>query len=322
VSPDAAAEDAGVGDLDAGVGALDEGLGALDADGEPADTDAEPADVDAEPADVDADADGEPADTDGEPADAGFDADSVERLIITATMPSTCPPTSEVEVTLSAETPHITVVTRVNLLTELLSPDLPIPCPPFFPPPGSGQFVYGLEISELSFVRMRVLNEDPEQHFQLQIDARTDCDTAIYCGPYDPPGEEGDPENTVVRLLLGAGSYFLGVIQYTAFGEGAWADLSWSFDVELDRLELLNYRVLPDESDLLMGETAQLGASAALTLGETANLTVFSTWASDAPGIASVDEVGLVTAHAVGRAGITATWEDEAATATVTVSAP
>ena len=91
---------------------------------------------------------------------------------------------------------------------------------------------------------------------------------------------------------------------------------SVTLDVEFEAVA--SVAVDPADISIGAGLAVQLSAAVIGTSGDTlVNRQV--TWASSAPGIASVDSNGLVTGHAVGSATITATSEGVDGTALVTV---
>jgi len=75
----------------------------------------------------------------------------------------------------------------------------------------------------------------------------------------------------------------------------------------------------PDHLDLRLGRTGQLTATLRDSAGNPLTGRAI-TWGSDAPGVATVDGTGLVTAKGVGTATITATSEGKSGTASVTVT--
>ncbi len=77
--------------------------------------------------------------------------------------------------------------------------------------------------------------------------------------------------------------------------------------------------VTPASSNLFVGETAQLAAALEDAAGNPLTGRTVA-WATTAPGIATVDQTGLVTAVAAGSAKIAATSEGKSDTATVTVA--
>ena len=79
--------------------------------------------------------------------------------------------------------------------------------------------------------------------------------------------------------------------------------------------------VTPPTSSMLVGQTAQLTATALDTSGNV--LTGFAaSWSSSNPAVAMVDGSGLVTALAAGLATITATGGGKSGSAAITVTAP
>jgi uncharacterized protein YjdB/alpha-tubulin suppressor-like RCC1 family protein len=81
---------------------------------------------------------------------------------------------------------------------------------------------------------------------------------------------------------------------------------------------VITVSVAPGRSDLAVGESMQLTATARSTSGTAAGSRV--KWASNDTAIATVSDTGLVTAIAVGTATITATSDDVTGTATVAVT--
>jgi len=77
--------------------------------------------------------------------------------------------------------------------------------------------------------------------------------------------------------------------------------------------------VAPTQSDLLAAQTQQLTATALDAAGNTL-VGRLVTWSSSAPAVATVDQVGLVTAVTGGSATITATSEGHNGTATISVT--
>lgn len=70
---------------------------------------------------------------------------------------------------------------------------------------------------------------------------------------------------------------------------------------------LVTLTIAPSSPTLAFGATQQMTASGQYSDGGTQYLTGVATWQSSAPGVATVDNAGVVTAVAVGEATITAT---------------
>jgi uncharacterized protein YjdB len=85
---------------------------------------------------------------------------------------------------------------------------------------------------------------------------------------------------------------------------------------------LTNIVLTPASVELPVGDTVTLSARGEYADGTTRPLGETLGWSTGDAGVASVDESGVVSAHAVGAVIVTATGEGVSATASVTVTAP
>lgn len=81
-------------------------------------------------------------------------------------------------------------------------------------------------------------------------------------------------------------------------------------------------RIDPMSVTLDPGQSRQLNASGLTSSGSSTDLTALVTWTSSNTDIATVDATGLLTAHAIGSATVTATYGSLTGTATITVRDP
>ena len=107
----------------------------------------------------------------------------------------------------------------------------------------------------------------------------------------------------------------VGTATITATSEGK----SGTASVTVTLVPVATVSVAPGHLDLRLGRTGQLTATLRDSAGNPLSGRAI-TWGSDAPGVATVDGTGLVTATGVGTATITATSEGKSGTASVTVT--
>ena len=94
---------------------------------------------------------------------------------------------------------------------------------------------------------------------------------------------------------------------------------SGTAQVTVSPVPVASVTVTPDHLGLTVGQEGQLTATPRDAAGNPLSGRA-TTWVSDAPAVATVDNTGRVTAGAVGTATITATSETKSGTAAVTVS--
>ncbi|HEY6060242.1 MAG TPA: Ig-like domain-containing protein, partial [Gemmatimonadales bacterium] len=120
----------------------------------------------------------------------------------------------------------------------------------------------------------------------------------------------------VLKLVLGAGTYSW---QFIPVAGGSFSDAGSGTCHNRILAPVASVTVTPASASVLVGLSVQLTATPRDASGNAlSGRTV--TWASAAPGVATVDAAGLVTATAEGSATITATSEGQSGTATIAVA--
>ncbi len=120
--------------------------------------------------------------------------------------------------------------------------------------------------------------------------------------------------STRFRLVFGkANDLGTGIPEHTASKSAKWV---YRMDVTLNGTAMAGVTLDKSSDTIAVGDTAQL--TAVFVPADATNRSV--TWSSDAPGIATVDGNGLVTAVGVGTANITVTTADGNKTATCAVT--
>ena len=105
----------------------------------------------------------------------------------------------------------------------------------------------------------------------------------------------------------------------TATISAAVQSFSASSELLVSSATLVSLFVTPSAPIILLGRTQQLLVTGTYTDGTTSDLTANATWSSSNPPAASVDNHGIVLALDVGNAQVTANYQNQQATAVVTV---